>query len=371
MTSDDFPRTLAVLDQAIQERWVPGVVAVFYQASDPTKFTWSARGLRRVEPSALPVLLDTPYDMSSVTKIIGTATLAAYLVERRWIGWNTSLKALLPEYPDPNVQLRHLLSHTAGLPKWLPLWQKMRDRHLPEYLHRVSIADRQNEMRREVSQIVPEVPLGSRALYSDISFLLLGFALEEATSLSLDRAISELIWRPMQLRETYFHRVKRSSESDIDLRTAATSFCGWRGSILQGQVEDENCWAMGGYGGHAGAFSTARDLMQFSASLLNGFLSQSILEQMWSRPSEPSGCERTLGWDTPSGDRPSVGQYFSPQTVGHLGFTGTSLWIDRQADLAVALLTNRVHPSRENQLIKLLRPKFHDALRLDLNDLHR
>jgi CubicO group peptidase (beta-lactamase class C family) len=170
----------------------------------------------------------------------------------------------------------------------------------------------------------------------------------------------------MGLPGAEFRRVTRGVEESRIEEAAATENCPWRGGVLQGQVHDDNCWAMGGYAGHAGAFGAVRDVPQFSAELSTRFLSRETLQAAWTRVSEPPGCERTLGWDTPSGQDPAASSLFSPRSVGHLGFTGTSLWIDPDAGLAAALLSNRVHPSRENAGIKPFRARFHRALREDL-----
>src|SRR5690606_30129857 len=121
-----------------------------------------------------------------------------------------------------------------------------------------------------------------------------------------------------------------------------------------------------GYAGHAGAFGTVSDLLVFGKKLLGGYFSRETIREAWNRVERPAGCDRTPGWDTPSGDEPAFGRLFSPASVGHLGFTGTSFWIDPENRLVVALLTNRVHPSRENPLIKPFRRRFHEALARDL-----
>jgi len=221
-------------------------------------------------------------------------------------------------------------------------------------------------MRDLVFAVRPEQQPGMRVLYSDISFLLLGFLLENLLGLSLDHAIERWVWHPMGITGASFRRVSQSPQLEIDPLVAATEQCPWRGAILQGQVHDDNCWAMGGFAGHAGAFARVQDVLQFARGLGLGFLSPQVLSAFWKRVTLPVGCERTLGWDTPSLGKSSAGTLFSQASVGHLGFTGTSLWIDPQAEVAVCLLTNRVHPSRDSLLIREFRPQFHDAVRLDL-----
>jgi len=383
-----FPRTCAVLEAGVSEGVAPGFVAGLWQLKAPEEMDIIAWGQRRIFASAeprppllsslpmlpmLPMLNDTIFDLASVTKVFSTAALAAILIDRGWLSWDTPIAALLPEYPHPQIEVRHLLSHTAGLVAWQPFWQRLWQQFAPTPLWQVPIQDRQNAMRDLVFAVVPEAAPGARCVYSDLSFLILGFALEELTRLPLDLAVKKWVWEPLGIQGAHYFR---TSAQNLDPRLvpshgireeyAATEDCAIRGGILQGQVHDDNCWAMGGFAGHAGAFGRARDVLQFAKGLFHGFLSKQTLDLMWTRVSEPPGCERTLGWDTPTGITSSAGTRFSAASVGHLGFTGTSLWIDREAELAVTLLSNRVHPSRENTKIKDFRPKFHNAIRLDL-----
>jgi CubicO group peptidase (beta-lactamase class C family) len=318
------------------------------------------------------MLPDTVFDIASVTKVFATATLTAALVDRGWLTWNTKLSAILPSYPWRSIEIEHLLSHTAGFPWWEPFWQRLRDQFAPRPLSEISVSTRQAYMRKWVMSCSPTVSPGERVEYSDVSFLLLGFALEEVTGMSLDEAVRRFVWKPMGLfdfSEGPYYQPTTGSAARMDEDVAATEFSSWHQTVLQGQVHDENCWAMGGYGGHAGAFARAQDLLRFSRRLFEGFLSPSTLEKMWSRVQHPQGCERARGWDMVSASGSSAGKYFSTKSVGHLGFTGTSLWIDPVAKLAVTLLSNRVHPTRENIKIRAFRPLLHDAVREDLANL--
>jgi CubicO group peptidase (beta-lactamase class C family) len=378
-----FAPVWELMRAGVAEGVAPGMVAGLWDAREPDVAWVAAVGKRRVFPLGLPsqpMTLDTIFDLASLTKVMATATLAAALVDRGWISWRTPLAAILPRASTggaPTVTLAHLLSHTAGYAAWAPFWERMRERFGGEPLTRFSVAERQRAMRELVFAIAPETAPGARAVYSDISFLLLGFALEEVTGLPLDRAVRRFVWGPMGIETAFFRRVTEDPVRARLEQVAATEESPWRGGMLQGQVHDDNCWSMGGYGGHAGAFGSVRDVLHFARALYpawsgthagpvgarRGFLSSPTLRAAWTRVTAPVGCERTLGWDTPSGPDSSAGRYFSAQTVGHLGFTGTSLWIDTRAGLAVTLLTNRVHPTRENTLIRAFRPKFHDAIR--------
>lgn len=367
LSREEFPRTWQAIDSAMAGQVAPGLVAGLWDSREPDRILLASAGHRRLTPSPLAMGAETVFDLASLTKVYATATLAALFVDRRWVKWETPLAAILPEFRFSNsITLRHLLSHTAGFAAWAPYWESIRAQLHPRPVHEISVQERQSLMRDLVLSTPPEALPGQRALYSDLSFLLLGFALEELARTPLDRAIEKLLWQPLGASASRFFRVDRSPEKGRDESVAATEDCPWRGSVLQGQVHDDNCWAMGGYGGHAGAFGTARDLLHFSSRMLGGFLSSATIREAWSPVAVPPGCDRTPGWDTPSGEAPAAGRLFSRRSIGHLGFTGTSLWIDPEAGLAVTLLTNRVHPSRENVKIRAFRPAFHDAIRADL-----
>ncbi len=367
LTCESFPQTWRVMQEALADEVTPGLVAGFWLKSEPNHYWTVGMGKRRILPSPLPMTEETVFDIASVSKVFATATLAAALVDRGWLSWNTSLSSILPNYPYSEIQLDHLLSHTSGLTAWLPFWEKLREIFAPEPLYLIPIQKRQEKMRQLVYGIAPEFRPGEKVVYSDLSFLLLGFALEEVTQMPLDRAVQKFVWQPMGIRNAYYQRIYGSASQNLRESVAATENCSWRGGVLQGTVHDDNCWAMGGVGGHAGVFSTASELLYFSKVLLmKNFLSSECRRLFWKRVEHPSPCTRTLGWDTPSDVDSSVGRYFSKNSVGHLGYTGTSLWIDLEAELAVVLLTNRVHPSRENWKIKKFRPAFHEAIRLDL-----
>jgi CubicO group peptidase (beta-lactamase class C family) len=336
-----------------------------WQVAQPDIIRLHAEGVRRVHPSPQPLETDTVFDLASVTKVFATATLASALVERGWLQWETSLSSLLVGYPHRDITLKHLLSHTAGLPSWAPLWQMLRERlgvAEGDAICRLPYEVRQSEMRNIVRAITPEARPGEGMVYSDICFLLLGFALEEATQMPLDRAVRSLVWDPMGLEGAFFRRTTGAVEESRMNEVAATENCSWRGGVLQGQVHDDNCWSMGGVGGHAGAFARAEDLLRFGVRWLSGQYSDPVRQLSWSKVLKPAGCTRTLGRDTPSGEETSAGRVMSGATIGHIGYTGTSLWIDPLRGWVVTLLTNRVHFGRENIKIRGLRHRLHTAL---------
>jgi CubicO group peptidase (beta-lactamase class C family) len=371
LTAALFPRTFSILNQGVQDRVAPGFVAGFWSRKEPDIYRSASFGVRRWLPSEQPLSHDTIFDLASVTKVFGTASMIADLVDRGKLKWDTRVSDILKNYPFKEIRIKHLLSHTAGFIAWQPLWEKLNAKFSPKFISEVSVEDRQSAMREVVLAIAPEVPVETRALYSDISFLLLGFVIEELSKLPLDQAVTELLWRPMGIERTYYQHVttRAGLASDLNSEVAATEDSDWRGGILQGQVHDDNAWAMGGYAGHAGAFGDARDLLFFAKRLFEGYFPLKIRDEMWTPVDWPQGCTRTLGWDTPAAENSLLGEKMSRRSVGHWGYTGTSLWIDPEREIAVVLLSNRVHPTRENMLIRELRPKFHDALIDDLTQI--
>ena len=373
-----FPRTNQILKQAVLDQVAPGFVAGVWNQHQPNHFFIQAFGSRTLLPTPEPMMLNTLFDIASLTKVFLTAPLCASLVEQKKMSWNTSLKSLLPEYGDTiknpsrglEIQVNHLLSHTSGLPAWEPFYKSIRA-GFSEPLDQVPFEKKQVKMKELLMQTEPIAAPKEQCIYSDLGFLLLGYALERICQQRLDQIAFETLWKPMGLSASRFFPIGES-QLPMNANIAATEECEWRKMRLLGQVHDDNAWAMGGVAGHAGVFSTAEDLLKFSQHLLIGFFSPPILSKMWRVVQVPKGCGRTAGWDTrlstPAGKLSSCGTFLSVRSVGHLGYTGTSLWIDPLYGLAIVLLSNRVYFGRENIKIQTLRPQFHDALWLDLQD---
>jgi CubicO group peptidase (beta-lactamase class C family) len=310
---------------------------------------------RTLVGAGAPAVTDsTIYDLASLTKVVATTTAAMMLEEEGKLNIDRTVVSYLPELADPGkavITVRMLLTHSAGLEAFAPLYLTLRGRD--SYLQAIN---------QRPLQYAP----GTQTVYSDWDMVLLQFVLERITGETLDGFVERRLVRPLGLRETGFR-----PDPSRRPRIAPTEADAVRG-LIHGEVHDPNAWAMGGVAGHAGFFSSARDLAVFAQMLLNGgsyrgvrLLAPSTIAR-WTALQGPASS-RALGWDTPSG-RSSAGRFFSPRSFGHTGFTGTSLWIDPERGLFVVLLTNRVYFGAGNQGQVPLRRAVADAVQESILD---
>ena len=315
------------------------------------RFTFDA-----ASPEVTP---ETIFDLASVSKVVATTTMAALLYERGLLDLEMLLTSVVSEFAgdDPRrdeVTLHMLLAHSSGLPAYEKMFLRA-------------------ESRDALLAAAAAVPLvhdqGTHAEYSDVGFILLGQALERLADDSLDHFAQHEIFGPLGLAHTTF-TPPHAWRNQI-APTANDQY--FRHRLIQGEVQDENASVMGGVAGHAGVFSTAHDLAAFATAMMvtgpgsreesdtRRLLRPETLALFTRRESSPDGTSRALGWDTPSQPSQS-GRHLSPGSYGHLGYTGTSLWIDPARELSIVLLTNRTWPDCANQAIKEIRPRVHDAI---------
>ena len=316
----------------------------------------------------LDVTPATLFDLASLTKVLATTTMAMLLYERGLLDLDIPVSAILPEFISgtrlprdhrrQEVSVRMLLAHSSGLPAYERLFLRAHTRD--ELLHAAFTTPLTADP-------------ATRAEYSDIGFIILGAALERLAAEPLDRFCQREIFGPLGMRHTTFNpppelRSDIPPTADIEHERgpdpAVGEHCNLRGKIIQGEVQDENAFILGGVAGHAGLFSSAEDMAKFAHTMLQGgspILRPETIALFTRREPAPEGTSRALGWDTPSPPSQS-GKYFTPSSFGHLGYTGTSLWIDPDHHLSITLLTNRTWPDCSSQAIKSLRPKFHDAV---------
>ncbi len=360
-----------VLQEGVERGAYPGAVLVVSRAGKLE--LERAVGTRTGEDGSDPIRADTVFDLASLTKPLATTLAFLVLVKQGRLSFDDRVTRFFHNFgvhQKTHVTFRHLLVHSSGLAA-----------HRAFYKEASKLARRRLNFlgSREAKEWVFEQihreklvrPPGERAVYSDLGFMLLGQAVETISGLTLDRFCQRHLFGPVGLRALSFidlSQVRTHRVAPVAEMIAPTQRCAWRKRVLCGEVDDDNAWAMGGVAGHAGLFGAARDvdtlaqIVESASRGENDFLPQELVEQMWAIDTTVDGSTRTLGWDTPSAEGSSAGTRVSPRTVGHLGFTGTSLWIDRDRRLSITLLTNRVHPSRDNDRIGEFRPRIHDAV---------
>ena len=344
---------MAPVDQVIAEgvagRAFPGgVIAV---GRDGALVHLAAFGKQSYDADATAVDERTIYDLASLTKVIVTTTMAMILVDEGKLDLDKPVSAFLPGYKGAGkekVTVRNLLTHSAGAAGGATfLYKNLKGKEA--YLHSI-----------EAMELLYEP--GTKSVYSDLSEILLGEILERVAGQDLESFAKERIFEPLGMKDTTFR-----PGAALRSRIAPTENDPWRGRVLRGEVHDENAFAMGGVAPHAGLFGTAEDVARFAQMLLYGgvfehkrIVSRETVEKFTKRGDVPDSS-RALGWDTPSANS-SAGDLFSPRSFGHTGFTGTSMWMDPERKLFAILLTNRVHPTRENNAIREVRRAFADAV---------
>ncbi len=329
------------LTESAHQHGVPGAALVV--VVDGQIVVNAHTGMARLAPPE-PVTSDQVWDLASVTKALAGATVTAALVERGTLSLDTIVADWLPQV-DLRVRLRHLLQHSSGYPAWLPLYELVTDAWGSPAARSVIL---------EAARRAPLVqPPGHRHLYSDIGFLVLCSLLEEAGGARLDELFDTLVARPFQA----------GSLSWGWPGAAASEDCPVRGQVVQGLVHDLNCSAMGGISTHAGLFGTAKGVAELADALRVAATTLSELPSMAAFWSEKGPGSHRCGWDGVSrGGYTSTGRWFPDDAVGHLGYTGTSIWVVPSRRTTVALLTNRVHPRDHKAGIRALRPVIHDAV---------
>jgi serine-type D-Ala-D-Ala carboxypeptidase len=361
-----FASAYSVLESAVAERAFPG--AAFGVLLDGKILALDGVGRFTYDPESPAITPMTVYDLASVTKVFATTAAAMLLYQRRQLDVDLLVGDVLPAFAigaqvrsawhqeRRRITLRHLLAHTSGLPAYARLFETNRTPY--------SLLEACLSMPLEASP-------GTRAEYSDIGFILLGKAIEVITHVPLDAFCNREIFAPLALTATRY----QPPPSWRTLIPPTVDDHTFRERIIQGEVHDENCFVLGGVSGHAGLFSNALDVLMYASQILRSgadsaiespvqhehLFTPSTVQIFASRQNPPADSSRALGWDTPSGES-SSGRHFSPRSIGHLGYTGTSFWIDLERRIAVTLLTNRTWPDRSTQAIRAVRPAFHDAV---------
>jgi len=342
-----FHNAFNILTEAIEARAFPACSISITLRGELVAH--KALGQFTYEPSSPVVLAESLFDLASVTKVVATTSMAMILYEQGVLDLEAPVTAVVPEFRAGDdrraeVTLRMLLAHSSGLPAYEKLF--------------LSAQTGEQLLQAAFSTRLAAVP-GAHTEYSDIGFIILGVALERLADEALDSFCQREVFGPLAMAHTTFNTTKLLRERippTADDRT-------FRHRIIQGEVQDENAWVLSGVAGHAGLFSSAEDMARFAYCMLNDgypILHPETVRLFTRRQIEPAGTSRALGWDTPSMPSQS-GRHLSARSFGHLGYTGTSLWIDPARQLSITMLTNRTWPDCQNQTIKQVRPAFHDA----------
>jgi CubicO group peptidase (beta-lactamase class C family) len=348
---------LLILGQ--RDRAFPGAVAAVGRLSSRGHAKVTARaGL--LAPGEARVELATPYDLASLTKPV-VALTALRLSQRGVLDLQRAVAYWLPELEGTRggeSTLAELLAHRAGLAAWAPLWQ--------EGEASFGSAERKAQMlRAAASHEEPNLRAG-RSLYSDLGYLIAGEAIAQAARLPLAPLVEREVTGPLGIAPQLYYAAALAGPARQTLRATAapTEICPPRTELARGEVHDENCYAFGGVAGHAGMFGTAAAVLTLGLEVLmaregrSRWLDQGLVR--WALRNRDGGYY--VGWDSKSLEHSSAGELFSELSFGHLGFTGTSIWCDPTRRVCAVLLSNRVHPTRENITIRDFRRRFHEAV---------
>ncbi|MEW5948993.1 MAG: serine hydrolase [Thermodesulfobacteriota bacterium] len=356
-----FSKVDTLMHRAVEEGAFPGAVLLI--SAEDKVLSHRAYGHASIVPSRQLMTTDTLFDLASLTKPLATTMAIMTLVADGELKIDQEIGDILGlgrGNPKAGITLRQLLSHSSGMPAYQPYFEQLRT-YPP--------GERKKILRGWLlDEPLAAIP-GEAALYSDLGFMLLEWIIEKASGQGLDEFVPARIYRPLGLVFTGFRSLNSRSLPDPGV-IAATEECPWRKKVLRGEVHDDNAYAVGGVCGHAGLFGTSEELYGLLKMILNayrgetetGIFSRELMTAFLTRQELPRGTTWALGFDTPSEEGSSAGRYFSRKSVGHLGFTGVSFWMDLEREIIILLLTNRIHPSRTNEKIKAFRPLIHDAI---------
>jgi len=361
------------MDAAIARGVFPG--AVLLVRDGERVFYLRAFGGQTYGAPAPVMHADTVFDVASLTKAFATSVAMMLLVRDAKIRLDDRVTRFFHNFGvfgKTHITVRQLLCHASGFEAWKPFYKEVAGiEKRGGRIHFLGSPAAKAHVYQMLHQEHLDVQPGTRTLYSDLGYMLLGALIEEMSGQTLDRFCQEHVFRPLGARATRFIdlsvlRSKRAESSSEEI--APTERCSWRKKLLCGEVHDDNAYAMGGVAGHAGVFAPARDLDAMLTTLrdcyagTNPLIPARIVREFWTRDGSVPGSTWCLGWDSPSATGSSAGSSFSPHSVGHLGFTGCSVWLDLERNRHVILMSNRVHPSRDNDLIKAFRPHIHDVI---------
>jgi len=328
-------------------------------------------GCRSLEPEVSPLENEMVFDVASLTKALVSTTLCMKLVEKGRQDIDKPVANYLQSFGTLGksaIKVRNLLNHSSGFEAHRKFYLDLEKAHKRDRQGILKSRGAQEFVRNELFRSSLEYETGSKSVYSDLGFLLLGNLLELLWhSDGIEEVARREIFQPLGLRATGYINLQKGQLPNEDVLVPC-NHCPWRENLICGEVQDENCWALGGVAAHAGMFSNLEDVFRMSQALLDSsygrgnFVDTRVVNSFWKRDESVADSTWALGWDTPTEGKSSSGKYFSPGSVGHLAYTGCSLWIDVPREIIVVLLTNRLHPKDGNKSIREFRPLFHDLV---------
>jgi CubicO group peptidase (beta-lactamase class C family) len=363
--SEEYVKKL--LKKGVEDGVFPGAAAgIFFRKKEKKKKVIACYGNAVLIPKKRALEKGSIFDLASLTKPLATTLAILCLLNEKKISLDDSLSSLLQRNvmgEKEKITLRQILHHTSGLPAHREYFKKLQE--LPH-------KERKDILETWILDEEIDFAPGTKAEYSDLGYMLLGRIIECKSGEKLDYFIDKKIMRPMGLENRiFFKKIKGGKGTPKKNKNfVATEKCPWRKKVLRGEVHDDNCFVLGGISGHCGLFGDIESVLDLCVFLLDIWkkrkkhpkISSTDLQTFlgWQDPAIET--TRVLGFDTPSATGSSGGRFLSRSSVGHLGFTGTSFWIDPEKELVVVLLSNRVHPNRDNEKIKKFRPFFHDTV---------
>lgn len=351
----------ALIQDAISQGVFPGAVVLC--ALDQKIIFHEAFGLADIFESR-KMQVDSIFDLASLTKPLATTLAVAKLIQDGRLSLDRNIGTILDAFKyteKKDITIDMLLRHTSGFPAHREYFKKM-----------VKAGKPRQTLRQLLVQEPLETKIDGHPVYSDLGFMILSWIVEKISNERLDQFVSRQVYAPLDIDHLFFIPVNCAAENDFldRQKIVSTQDCPWRKKVLNGQVDDDNAWAAGGIEGHAGLFGDAFCIYKLCCEILRAMTDQptrvlapDILKQFVQKKHP---CDRVAGFDTPSKKNSSSGHFFSDRSIGHLGFTGTSFWIDPETDLIIVFLTNRVHPFRSNNKIRKFRPQLHDLIYTEL-----
>ena len=382
-----FGEAAALMEGGVEDGVFPGAVLLVgvrgetvYERAFGQKVLKNSEFAEEIK-GAIEMRPDTVFDIAGLTNILVTTTLIMKLVECNQIKLEDRVSRYLQGFGilgKAPITIAHLLSHSSGLAPWTAFYEDLVRENAGERMGILTSKGARDYVFNAINRAPLKYAPGTRQVYSDIGFMLLGHLIEELTGLGLDRAAQRHIFQPLGLKSTSYidlSMIKRRGIHPVTDLIAPTEECPWRKRTLCGEVSDDNAWAMGGIAGHSGVFSTARDLHRFAAQMIfagrgeSSFLRRDTVQTFWSGLAEPLDGTWKFGWDSPGRENLLAESGLSARAVGECGFTGCSLWIEPERCIDVVVMSNRVHPSRSNKKIRNFRPTVHAAIMKALNGL--